>query len=180
MAQDLLSKESVASASFRRSRILKQRKARTMKPARLTAAALVTGLGILLTGCTPQPTSGKGFTLPGGDEAQGKLVFTEHNCQRCHKVSGVTRAEEDNEMDIALGGEVTRISTYGELVTSIINPSHKLARGLPEEAVAEDGESKMQNYNDVLTVTELIDLVAFLQSKYSLRPYEQTPYPLYY
>lgn len=151
-----------------------------MRLARLTAVVLLTGLWAITSGCSPQPTSGKGFTLPSGDAAKGKMVFTEHNCQRCHTVAGIVRGEEDNEMDVSLGGEVSRISTYGELVTSIINPSHKLARGLPEEDVADEGESKMQNYNDVLTVTELIDLVAFLQSKYTLRPYEQTPYPLYY
>ncbi len=83
-------------------------------------------------------------------------------------------------MNIALGGEVRRISTYGELVTSVINPSHKLARGYGDENQEDDGESKMTNYNDVLTVSELIDLVAFLQSKYSIRPPEVTDYPMYY
>lgn len=145
-----------------------------------TMAGLAIVLCVMLAGCTPQPTSGRGFTLPTGDSAAGKTVFTRHNCQRCHTIAGVARSEEDQEMDVSLGGEVSRISTYGELVTSVINPSHRLARGLPEEDVADDGESRMQNYNDVLTVSELIDLVAFLQSKYSLRPYEQTPYPLYY
>ena len=76
---------------------------------------------------------------------------------------------------------MTRIQTYGELVTSIINPSHRLARGYAvEEIASEEGESEMKNYNDVMTVSELIDLVTFLQSHYSLREYEITRYPLYY
>ena len=66
-------------------------------------------------------------------------------------------------MSIALGGEVTRIQTYGELVTSIINPSHRLAEGYPVDTVSVDGKSRMRNYNDVMTVTELTDLVMFLQ-----------------
>ena len=66
------------------------------------------------------------------------------------------------------------------LSTAIINPSHKLVKGYAEEDVSEEGESKMENYNDVLTVTELIDLVAFLQSKYSIRPPDVTNYPMYY
>ncbi len=151
-----------------------------MTSSRIAVFVLVIGLTVLMTGCTPEPESGRGFTLPAGDAAEGKATFIKHNCQRCHTVAGVTRPETGNQMDVSLGGEVSRISTYGELVTSVINPSHKLARGLPQEDVADDGESKMQNYNDVLTVTELIDLVAFLQSKYTLRPWEQTPYPLYY
>lgn len=136
---------------------------------------------VTVSGCTPKPTSGKGFTLPSGDAEKGKAVFTAHNCQQCHRVSGVEPPPEDGrEMNIALGGEVRRISTYGELVTSVINPSHKLARGYGDENQTNDGESKMTNYNDVLTVSELIDLVAFLQSKYSIRPPEITDYPMYY
>lgn len=143
--------------------------------------ALILGLSVAATGCTPAPTSGKGFTLPTGDGEQGKAVFVTHHCHRCHKVSGVEPLpEEEQEADIALGGEVRRISTYGELVTSIINPSHKLARGYALEEVSEEGESRMENYNDVLTVSELIDLVAFLQSKYKIRPPDVTDYPMYY
>lgn len=146
----------------------------------ISIAAALAGL-CLTCGCTPAPTSGKGFTLPTGDVEKGRAVFTEHNCQQCHKVADVEQPDEDErEMDIVLGGEVSRISTYGELVTSIINPSHKLAKGHLQEAVSEDGESKMTNYNDVLTITELIDLVAFLQSKYSIRPPDVTNYPMYY
>ena len=59
------------------------------------------------------------------------------------------------------------------------NPSHKIAPGYEPARVQIDGSSKMANYNDVMTVTELIDLVAFLQSKYTLREYEPTDYPLY-
>ena len=35
------------------------------------------------------------------------------------------------------------------------------------------------NFNDVMTVTELTDLVAFLQSNYKLLEYEPTDYPMY-
>ena len=38
----------------------------------------------------------------------------------------------------------------------------------------------MTVYNDVMTVSQLIDIVTFLQSHYELRPYEPTPYPDYY
>ena len=145
---------------------------------------MILSLSVLLitaSGCSPGPQSGKGFTLPAGNVEAGKTVFTAHSCQQCHRVAGVEQPpEEEREMDIPLGGEVHRISTYGELVTSIINPSHKLARGHREGDVIGDGESVMQNYNDVLTVSELIDLVAFLQSKYSIRPPDVTDYPMYF
>ena len=131
--------------------------------------AIILGLAVVVTGCTPAATSGKGFTLPTGDADQGKAVFVSHSCHQCHKISGVEPLpDEEREAEIALGGEVRRISTYGELVTSVINPTHKLAKGYAVEEVSEDGESKMKNYNDVLTVAELIDLVAFLQPRYQV------------
>eukprot|EP00036_Acanthoecidae_sp_10tr_P001320 CAMPEP_0182931124 /NCGR_PEP_ID=MMETSP0105_2-20130417/27482_1 /TAXON_ID=81532 ORGANISM="Acanthoeca-like sp., Strain 10tr" /NCGR_SAMPLE_ID=MMETSP0105_2 /ASSEMBLY_ACC=CAM_ASM_000205 /LENGTH=73 /DNA_ID=CAMNT_0025069511 /DNA_START=1 /DNA_END=219 /DNA_ORIENTATION=- len=61
---------------------------------------------------------------------------------------------------IPLGGSSGRITTYGELVTSVINPSHKLTRRQPVSMTSVDGESRMRNMNNVLTVQELIDLVA--------------------
>ena len=86
---------------------------------------------------------------------------------------------EQPELTIELGGEVSRIKTYGELVTSIINPSHRLAKGYSAEYVQDDGVSKMPVYNDAMTVTQLVDLVAFLQSKYTLKEYEPTVYVPY-
>ena len=134
-----------------------------------------------MVGCEGGPKSSKGFTLPDGDAERGQVQFVAFRCYDCHSVSGVElpEREETEQAIVALGGEVTRIKTYGELVTSIINPSHRLAKGFEPEEVAEDGESKMTNYNDVLTVSELIDLVAFLQSQYKLREIEPTHYPIY-
>jgi hypothetical protein len=109
-------------------------------------------------------------------------VFTQFRCYDCHFVEGVDFpvGEEPDQAIVALGGEVSRVKTYGELVTSIINPSHKLAQGYAQSLVARDGESRMTNYNDVMTVTQLIDLTAFLQAHYKLKPYEPTSYPSFY
>ena len=63
---------------------------------------------------------------------------------------------------------VTRVKTYGELVTAIINPSHKLAQGYPLDTISEDGQSRMPLYNSYMTVQELIDIVAFLQPHYDV------------
>lgn len=132
--------------------------------------------------CVPAPTSGKGFTLPTGNVEAGQTVFVNLKCHACHTVKGLELPEIDSELDpkVELGGKVVRISTYGELVTSIINPSHKLANGYAEEKIAAEGESKMKNYNDAMTVQELTDLVAFLQSRYELAPIEPTYYPPLY
>ncbi len=130
-------------------------------------------------GCNPGPKSSKGFSLPDGNALRGEEAFVNLKCHACHTVTGVQLPAENKELSIPLGGEVTRIKTYGELVTSIINPSHKLAKSYSPVAVEADGKSKMKNYNEVMSVGQLIDLVAFLQSRYKLREYETTDYPVY-
>ena len=134
-------------------------------------------------GCVPDPKSSQVFTLPDGDATHGEVLFTQFQCYECHSVSGVTTPAslKPEQSVVRLGGEVARIKTYGELVTSIINPSHRLASSYAAEMVTnEEGESQMRNYNDVMTVSELIDLVAFLQTHYSLRQYEPTTYDTYH
>ncbi|MEZ6131462.1 MAG: hypothetical protein R3C59_22540 [Planctomycetaceae bacterium] len=152
-----------------------------MPKLRMVAFTGLSALICVVTGCTPAPTSGKGFTLPAGDSDAGRAAFVELNCHHCHTVAASDLpVVDDREMNVRLGGEVSRIGTYGELVTSIINPSHRLAKGHAAEGVSVDGQSLMKNYNDVLTVQQLIDLTTFLQSRYVLRKYEPTDYPLYY
>ena len=131
-----------------------------------------------LASCDTGPKSSRGFTLPEGDVSAGQAVFTSMECTTCHNIDGLPELRDgiDPEMTIELGGKTVQIATYGELVTSIINPSHKLAKGYPFSQIVEGGESKMTNYNDVLTVSQLIDLVAFLQAQYELIEYPKTEY----
>ncbi|MEJ6705748.1 MAG: hypothetical protein QNL15_16300, partial [Pseudomonadales bacterium] len=76
--------------------------------------------------------------------------------------------DSETAIRVNLGGKTTQIKTYGDLVTSIIHPSHKLSRRYNPETMTETGESTMRNYNDVMSVQELIDLVEFLQSQYEI------------
>lgn len=160
-----------------------------MKPIQILMGSIV----LAIVGCTPDPKSGKGFTLPEGDVERGKNAFTQLNCQACHSVVGVTFSEASEPTEsksanpesavqkmVALGGAKTKVQTYGDLVTSIINPSHRFAKGYDESQISEDGESKMRKYNDVMTAEQLIDLVAFLESHYSVKQYNPTPYGPYY
>jgi hypothetical protein len=72
-------------------------------------------------------------------------------------------------MVVVLGGEVQEVRTDGYLVTSIIHPSHKLGP-YPRGEVAVDGESRMPDYTRSMTVRQLIDVVAYLQSHYRVTP----------
>lgn len=131
------------------------------------------GLAVVIgAGCEVGPRSGRGLRLPEGDIEQGAAAFRALGCERCHDVVGVSPAAGGERADtiLTLGGEVTRVYSYGELVTSIVNPSHRISRRYPEEeTTVAEGVSRMENFNDRMTVAQLIDLVAFLQSKYELR-----------
>jgi len=124
---------------------------------------------VVLSGCDRDPMSEKGFALPEGNAMAGRETFLYMQCNQCHTIHGETLPTVPGfEPFVDLGGPVTRVKTYGELVTAIINPSHKLADGYPEDLVAEEGRSKMYVYNGYMTIQELIDLVAFLQPHYDV------------
>lgn len=124
----------------------------------------------MLSACNSDPTSSRGFRLPEGNALAGRETFRYMQCHQCHTIVGEEFPEIPG-MDppyVQLGGPVTRVKTYAELVTAIINPSHELASGYAEELVSENGESNMYNYNGFMTVQELTDIVMFLQPHYNV------------
>lgn len=133
---------------------------------------LLIALAAMLSGCDDERTmSERGFRLPEGNAAAGREAFLYMHCNQCHTIKGQELPTVPGfEPYVELGGPVTRVKTYGELVTSVINPSHKLADGYAEEVVSENGKSKMYYYNGFMTVQELTDLVMFLQSHYNIVP----------
>ena len=150
----------------------------------LILTALVSAASLLLLvlpGCDQGPESPRGFSLPKGDAELGKAVFIKYRCLACHSIEGITDDSVSKELtaSVPLGGEVSRTKTYADLVTSIINPSHRIAKVYMSGLVNEDGSSKMRNYNDVMTVTELTNLVTFLQPHFNVAVYDETFYSVY-
>lgn len=121
-------------------------------------------------GCEIGPRSGLGLRLPDGDVIRGEQAFYELRCNECHAIAGedASTMDEHREVIVVLGGKVSHIETHGELVTSIINPSHSFPRPYPRAQIAQMNPSKMPSINEKMTVEELINLTAFLQSKYEL------------
>ncbi len=133
--------------------------------------------GLFISSCNQQA---RGFALPEGDIEKGKATYRSLSCNECHTISGIAWKGGSDTLKIPLGGETKTQKSYGELVTSVINPSHKIAWSYKEIAAAQGGGSKMVNYNDVMTVQELVDLVTFLQSEYHIETPPTHYYPYHY
>ena len=147
-----------------------------------TINALVVVILLLVSaGCMRSPESAAGFRLPDGDAEFGQQAFLDLQCNACHTIPGVELPSIDISapVSVALGGPVALVKTYGQLVTSIINPSHRLSSRYPKEEISADGESFMPTMNELMTVRQLVDLVAFLQIQYEVLVPSGYPYPVY-
>jgi predicted small lipoprotein YifL len=123
----------------------------------------------------------KEFVLPPGDKAAGKQAFTELKCNSCHSVTDQIEHAPltPGAIHVELGGTVSRVKTYDDLVTSIINPSHRLSRGTNLMTTTPEGQSRMPVYNEVMSVQQLIDITSFLEPTYQVwvPPYAVYQYP---
>jgi mono/diheme cytochrome c family protein len=130
-----------------------------------------------LAGCAPN--AGLLVRFPIGNVDRGREAFVALECHACHRVDGVQIPPHPSPSSISvlLGGHTTRIESYGDIVTSIVNPSHRLARSYRVSA-ASGGESPMAAafLNDVTTVQQLVDLAAFLRTEYDYVPAPPPPY----
>ena len=124
---------------------------------------------MLLAACQQAPQGHDVVHLPEGDPTRGEEHFVMLGCISCHKVIGADLPEPAVSRDkpVLLGSTTGREMTYNQMITSIVNPSHRLTSRYRKELVSEGGESTMRTYNDVMTVTQLADLVAFLDVHYT-------------
>ena len=125
---------------------------------------------VFVSACDTGPKSASGFRLPDGDAEKGQVLFVELECNSCHTIADLELPEtvQPGPVTVSLGGPVANIKTYGQLVSSVINPSHRIVRRYPKEELTDGDESLMPIYNETLTVQQLIDIVAFLQAQYQL------------
>jgi L-cysteine S-thiosulfotransferase len=158
-----------------------------MKTPRPIVVSLVPALLLMMVSCrNEEARMAKGFRLPEGDIQQGQAAFLQMNCHQCHTVAGLTLPNSDSPSKIAmqLGGEVRKVKSYGELVTSIIKPQHIVSPEYLEklgEAGKQGAASPMPSYNDTMTVTQMTNIVSFLHSRYQkTAPQGAPPYPYYF
>ena len=118
--------------------------------------------------CNSGRHSAAAFRLPpDGDAERGKAAFVALGCNSCHEVAGadLPRPTVQPPVPVVLGGPVDSRLSDAYLVTSIIYPSYQLAP-YPKDQITQGGESRMPHYADRMTVRQLADIVAFLQSRY--------------
>jgi mono/diheme cytochrome c family protein len=116
-----------------------------------------------------QTPEGWKFTWPTGDPVKGREVFVKLECYSCHEVTGETFPVPSE----AVGPELSMMAPLHDkeyFAEAIIHPNAVIQKGRGYEAT--DGSSKMPSYNDLLTVQELIDLVAYVKG---LKPPAESP-----
>lgn len=130
-----------------------------------------------LAACRTYPDYSNDFRFPitTGNIAQGRAAFVALGCPQCHLVDGVELTEYTGTpfLSVTLGGELIFAKTYGDLMTSIINPNHVISDRYLEQLPANRRNRQTLSpmyMNPNMKVTELIDIVTFLNSRYSLLP----------
>lgn len=115
---------------------------------------------------------GEDSVFPPGDAGRGESLFTDRLCFRCHTVHHTKLPEFDipAKLKLHLGGGDYQSWNRDAYAKAIMNPEHFIApqyQALMKQAGDPSGanETPMPNLNRVLSVADLIDLAAFLESK---------------
>jgi mono/diheme cytochrome c family protein len=107
------------------------------------------------------------FTLAKGDAAEGRKLFVEIECYKCHEVKGetfpnVAENEKGVGPELSQMGGMHPVEFFAE---SMANPDAVIDDDAKEQGyVGPDGKSKMPGFADVLTVKQLADLATYLAS----------------
>jgi mono/diheme cytochrome c family protein len=104
------------------------------------------------------------FRVPAGSPTAGREAFVTLRCHSCHTVTGesfppVQPSERSPAPDLAGMGALHPVAYLAE---SILNPNAVIVTG--PGYMSGDGLSIMTDYSDLLTVRQLLDLVAYIQS----------------
>ncbi|NNC64239.1 MAG: c-type cytochrome [Gammaproteobacteria bacterium] len=141
-------------------------------PVRQAQILAALSLAVLVAGCAYTP--GVSLPIQEGDIARGRQAFIDHQCHQCHSIAGLNlpALAGAGPVQLELGGEVIAVRSYAELLTSIINPNHIVSESYRQQLQLEatvplDSPMPMPHI-DNMSVRQLIDLVAFLDSRYVL------------
>ena len=104
------------------------------------------------------------FALPAGDADAGKAAFVKLDCPACHNVPdpSVPRARTSGGLGPALGPAYAALPRE-YLAESIINRHKHIAGTLEKQTGLKTVSSKMADYNGIMSVRDLLDIVEFLK-----------------
>jgi len=132
--------------------------------------ALVTFSCLILAGLFADEDK-RSLIVPKGDASVGLTTFIDKGCYKCHLTGDVKlpKLEVEPKLSIQLGGNERSNWTRDRFAEAIMNPNHAVA---PEYHLAKiiSGDkfgaenSPMLDFNDVLTLKDLINLTTFLDS----------------
>ena len=93
---------------------------------RLTIFLAIAAFFVGGSGCDMAARPADGFVLPQGSAEEGQEAFVSLGCIDCHRVRDVDlpAPETEGPVMVVLGGSVTKVKSYGELVTSKIGRAH--------------------------------------------------------
>lgn len=107
------------------------------------------------------------FTVSQGRPAEGRKIFVEMECYKCHEIKG-EQFPSVAEGEKGVGPELSQMAGMHPPVffaESIINPNAVIDPDAKKLGyVGEDGSSRMPDYNSVLTIKQVADLAAYLSS----------------
>lgn len=126
----------------------------TITPRRVSEDELHSGGGV---------PRGWRFTIERGDVARGRQAFADLECYKCHAIAGETfPAPADGKY---LGPELTgmgRMHPAEYIAESVLFPNNVIVDETGYSGP--DGRSVMPSYADSLTVTQWLDVVAYLKN----------------
>lgn len=107
------------------------------------------------------------FTLPKGDPVQGRKIFVEMECHKCHEIRGETfpgtaKGEKEVGPELSQMAGMHPVEFFAE---SIVNPNAVIdADDKQKGYLGDDDRSKMPDYSDLITIKQVADLSAYLAS----------------
>ena len=109
--------------------------------------------------------------IPDGNPATGKIVFSNYRCYSCHDVKGESYPAPSAITPTYISFGQGDIGSREYLMESIIAPSHRFAIPRPpvgqkysDQNIRSGTRSRMRDYSNEMTVREMLDLVAYIES----------------
>jgi mono/diheme cytochrome c family protein len=110
------------------------------------------------------------FLMPPGDPAEGRRVFVAMECFACHTVAGEAFPDHAR-IAPGPGPDLTGMGSHHPpeyFAESIMHPNRVIVLGPGHTGW--DSFSKMPSYSELMTVRQLIDVVAYLKSLQAVDP----------